>query len=284
MAKSSVEAYGAQSKVTALAMDPNDLELVVDPSHPLYDRRVHQEPNPKTVLNYRAIGVRKPVLFYKDPETGKNLVIDGRTRVINARELNRQLIAAGEPPITIPAIPQKVINDGGKSFSAVMVSTNEIRKEDSPINRAEKMARMLDVGHTEETVATMFGVEVPTVRQQLKLLDCTAAVRDALEADQITVSNALKLAKLTPDQQRQKVQAVIAAADGKEGHAKSRAQKAVLTGDAAPRMRTRKQIAAELEKATGERADVLRWVLGIDAAAPATQPADPRQMSIDGAA
>jgi ParB family chromosome partitioning protein len=47
-------------------MDPNDLELVVDPSHPLYDRRVHQEPNPKTVLNYRAIGVRKPVLFYKD--------------------------------------------------------------------------------------------------------------------------------------------------------------------------------------------------------------------------
>ncbi|WP_175904178.1 hypothetical protein [Burkholderia seminalis] len=185
MAKSSVEAYGAQSKVTALAMDPNDLELVVDPSHPLYDRRVHQEPNPKTVLNYRAIGVRKPVLFYKDPETGKNLVIDGRTRVINARELNRQLIAAGEPPITIPAIPQKVINDGVKSFSAVMVSTNEIRKEDSPINRAEKMARMLDVGHTEETVATMFGVEVPTVRQQLKLLDCTAAVRDALEADQI---------------------------------------------------------------------------------------------------
>ena len=143
---------------------------------------------------------------------------------------------------------------------------------------------MLDVGHTEETVATMFGVEVPTVRQQLKLLDCTAAVRDALEADQITVSNALKLAKLTPDQQRQKVQAVIAAADGKEGHAKSRAQKAVLTGDAAPRMRTRKQIAAELEKATGERADVLRWVLGIDAAAPATHPADPRQISIDGAA
>ncbi|KVL39807.1 ParB/RepB/Spo0J family partition protein [Burkholderia sp. MSMB1835] len=284
MAKSSVEAYGAQSKVTALAMDPNDLELVVDPSHPLYDRRVHQEPNTKTVLNYRAIGVRKPVLFYKDPETGKNLVIDGRTRVINARELNRQLIAAGEPPITIPAIPQKVINDGGKSFSAVMVSTNEIRKEDSPINRAEKMARMLDVGHTEETVATMFGVEVPTVRQQLKLLDCTAAVRDALEADQITVSNALKLAKLTPDQQRQKVQAVIAAADGKEGHAKSRAQKAALTGDAVPRMRTRKQIAAELEKATGERADVLRWVLGIDAAAPATEPADPRQMSIDGAA
>ncbi|NLA16883.1 hypothetical protein GPU89_04060 [Burkholderia cepacia] len=283
MAKSSVEAYGAKSKVTALAMDPNDLELVVDSSHPLYDRRVHQEPNPKTVLNYRAIGVREPVLFYKDPETGKNLVIDGRTRVINARELNRQLIAAGEPPITIPAIPQKVINDGGKSFTAVMVSANEIRHEDSPINRAEKMARMLDVGHTEETVAIHFGVEVPTVRQQLKLLDCTAAVRDALEADQITVSNALKLAKLPPEQQREKVKAVIAAADGKEGHERSRA-KAALTGDAAPRMRTRKQIAAELTNATGERAEALRWVLNLADSEPGAEEADPRQLSIDEAA
>nr|WP_249180469.1 hypothetical protein [Burkholderia vietnamiensis] len=265
-------------------MDPNDFELVVDPSHPLYDRRVHQEPNPKTVLNYRAIGVRKPVLFYKDPETGKNLVIDGRTRVINARELNRQLIAAGEPPITIPAIPQKFINDGGKSFSAVMVSTNEIRKEDSPINRAEKMARMLNIGHTEDTVAVHFGVEVPTVRQQLKLLDCTSAVRDALEADQITVSNALKLAKLTPEQQREKVAAVISAADGKEGHERARAQKAALTGDTAPRMRTRKQIVAELANATGERADALRWVLNLADGAPAGTAIDSRQMSIDEAA
>ncbi|KWI50290.1 hypothetical protein WT72_24265 [Burkholderia pseudomultivorans] len=284
MAKSSVEAYGAQSKVTALAMDPNDLELVMDPSHPLYDRRVHQEPNPKTVQNYRAIGVRKPVLFYKDPETGKNLIIDGRTRVINARELNRQLVAAGEEPITIPAIPQRTINDGGKTYSAVMVSTNEIRKEDSPINRAEKMARMLDAGHTEETVAVMFGVEVPTVQQSLKLLDCTAAVRDALERDQITVSHALKLAKLPPEKQREKVQAVIAAAEGKEGHEKARAQKAALTGDAAPRMRTRKQIAAELEKATGERADALRWVLNLDGDAPTAEAADSRQMSFDEAA
>ncbi|ERJ35085.1 putative chromosome partitioning protein [Burkholderia sp. AU4i] len=143
---------------------------------------------------------------------------------------------------------------------------------------------MLDVGHTEETVAIHFGVEVPTVRQQLKLLDCTAAVRDALEADQITVSNALKLAKLAPEQQREKVRAVIAAADGKEGHERSRAQKAALTGDAAPRMRTRKQIAAELTNATGERAEALRWVLNLADSEPGAEEADPRQLSIDEAA
>lgn len=80
------------------------------------------------------------------------------------------------------------------------------------------------------------------------------------------------------------MKAVIAAAEGKEGHARARAQKAALTGDAAPRMRTRKQTMAELETATGERAEALRWVLNLDGDAPAAAVADPRQMSIGEAA
>lgn len=273
MAKNSIDVYGASGKGNVLSMDPDKLTLVTDPKHPLYDRRVHQAPNPKTVRNYRAQGVLEPVLFYKDPETGENLVIDGRRRVINARELNRQLIDAGEEPITIPAIPKRVMRDSDKSFVGMMVSTNEIRKEDSPINRAEKMARMLDVGHTEDAIAVAFGVEVPTVRSALKLLDCCMAVRDAVEAEQITVSHALKLAKLSPDEQRAKVQALIDAADGKEGHARSRAQKAVLGGSAA-RVRPRKQIEAALAEATGERLAALRWVLGIDDAESAQEAAE----------
>lgn len=273
MAKNSIDVYGASGKGNVLSMDPDKLTLVTDPKHPLYDRRVHQAPNPKTVRNYRAQGVLEPVLFYKDPETGENLVIDGRRRVINARELNRQLIEAGEEPITIPAIPKRVMRDSDKSFVGMMVSTNEIREEDSPINRAEKMARMLDVGHTEDAIAVAFGVEVPTVRSALKLLDCCMAVRDAVEAEQITVSHALKLAKLSPDEQRAKVQALIDAADGKEGHARSRAQKAVLGGTAA-RVRPRKQIEAALAEATGERLAALRWVLGIDDAESAQEAAE----------
>lgn len=273
MAKNSIDVYGASGKGNVLSMDPDKLTLVTDPKHPLYDRRVHQAPSPKTVRNYRAQGVLEPVLFYKDPETGENLVIDGRRRVINARELNRLLIEAGEEPITIPAIPKRVMRDSDKSFVGMMVSTNEIREEDSPINRAEKMARMLDVGHTEDAIAIAFGVEVPTVRSALKLLDCCMAVRDAVEAEQITVSHALKLAKLSPDEQRAKVQALIDAAEGKEGHARSRALKAVLGGTAA-RVRPRKQIEAALAEASGERLAALRWVLGIDDAESAQEAAE----------
>lgn len=277
MAKNSIEAYGAAGKSNVLFFDPDTLTLITDTAHPLFDRRALLPYDEAMVRNIRHRGVLETILVHKDPETGEVIVVDGRRRVIAAREANRRLREAGEAPVMVPALPKR----GKKSeLAGMMVATNEHREHDSPINRAEKMQRLRDLGYSDEQIAAEFRIEPPTVAASLRLLDCTAAVRDALEADQITVSHALKLAKLTPEQQREKVAAVIAAADGKEGHEKARAQKAALTGDAAPRMRTRKQIAAELAQASGERADALRWVLGLDGHASASIEADPRQMSI----
>ncbi|AXK61515.1 ParB N-terminal domain-containing protein [Burkholderia sp. IDO3] len=277
MAKNSIDAYGAAGKSNVLFFDPDALTLITDPAHPLFDRRALLPFDEAMVRNIRHRGVLETILVHKDPETGAVIVVDGRRRVIAAREANRRLRDAGEAVIMVPALPKR-----GKQadLAGMMVATNEHREHDSPINRAEKMQRLRDLGYDDEQIAAEFRIEAPTVAASLRLLDCTAAVRDALESDQITVSHALKLAELTPEQQREKVATVIAAADGKEGHAKARAQKAALTGDAAPRMRTRKQIAAELAQATGERADALRWVLGLDSDAPASFEADPRQMSI----
>ncbi|WP_321944678.1 ParB/RepB/Spo0J family partition protein [Burkholderia cenocepacia] len=277
MAKNSIDAYGAAGKSNVLFFDPEALTLIVDPAHPLFDRRALLPYDEAMVRNIRHRGVLETILVHKDPETGEVIVVDGRRRVIAAREANRRLRDEGLPPVMVPALPKR----GKKAeLAGMMVATNEHREHDSPINRAEKMQRLRDLGYDDEQIAAEFRIEPPTVAASLRLLDCTAVVRDALEADQITVSHALKLAKLTPEQQREKVAAVISAADGKEGHAKARAQKAALTGDAAPRMRTRKQIAAELAQASGERADALRWVLGLDGQAPASVEADPRQMSI----
>ena len=281
MAKNSIDAYGAAGKSNVLFFDPEALTLIVDPAHPLFDRRALLPYDEAMVRNIRHRGVLETILVHKDPETGEVIVVDGRRRVIAAREANRRLRDEGLPPVMVPALPKR----GKKAeLAGMMVATNEHREHDSPINRAEKMQRLRDLGYDDEQIAAEFRVEPPTVAASLRPLDCTAAVRDALEADQITVSHALKLAKLSPDKQREKVQAVIAAADGKEGHEKARAQKAALTGDAAPRMRTRKQIAAELEKATGERAEALRWVLNLDGETQGAEAADPRQLSIDEAA
>ncbi|KVS16084.1 ParB/RepB/Spo0J family partition protein [Burkholderia multivorans] len=281
MAKNSIDAYGAAGKSNVLFFDPDALTLITDPDHPLFDRRALLPYDEALVRNIRHRGVLETILVHKDPETGEVVVVDGRRRVIAAREANRRLRDEGLAPIMVPALPKR-----GKQaeLAGMMVATNEHREHDSPINRAEKMQRLRDLGYDDEQIAAEFRVEPPTVAASLRLLDCTAAVRDALEADQINVSHALKLAKLSPDEQREKVKVLIAAAEGKQGHERSRAQKAALTGDAAPRMRTRKQISAELAKSTGERAAALRWVLNLDCDGPAAVASDPRQMSISEAA
>ncbi|SMG00354.1 ParB/RepB/Spo0J family partition protein [Burkholderia singularis] len=278
MAKNSIDAYGAIGKSNVLNFDPEDLVLITDPNHALFDRRALMPFDEATVLNIMAEGVTQSITITKDVETGKTIVVDGRRRVINAREANRRLVAMGLQPWRVPALPRR---DGLAALTSIMVSANEIRRADSPINRAEKMARMRQQGRTNEEIGRSFGIKPESVDGQLRILDCCEAVRIAVESDEITATHALRLAKLPPERQREKVRALIAAAEGKKGHERSRAQKAALTGDAAPRMRTRKQIAAELANATGERAEALRWVLNLDGETPTVDAADSRQMSID---
>ena len=41
MAKNSIDAYGASGKTNVLTFEPENLHLVTDKTHPLYDERVH---------------------------------------------------------------------------------------------------------------------------------------------------------------------------------------------------------------------------------------------------
>ena len=97
MAKNSVEAYGASGKTNVLSFETDALTIITDPAHSLYDERIHLPLDEAITLNIMALGVREPILVWKDPETGKVLVVDGRQRVRHAIEANRRLTARGEP-------------------------------------------------------------------------------------------------------------------------------------------------------------------------------------------
>lgn len=107
----------------------------------------------------------------------------------------------------------------------------------------------------------MFGCSVQTVRATLSLLDATQAVKDAVEAGSVTVTQARKLGTLPPEEQRVKVAEIEASTAGTTGHEKSRRQRQVL-GDKKSRIKTRKEITKALEGASGDYADALRWVIG----------------------
>ncbi|ROS15888.1 ParB family chromosome partitioning protein [Raoultella sp. BIGb0399] len=262
MAKNSIDAYGASGKTNVLMFEPKNLHLVTDKTHPLYDERIHLPINEAMVLNIMDQGVLEPIIVWKDPETGKSCVVDGRQRVRHTLEANKLLAKEGKAPLLVPAVTKR---GSAVRMAQAMVSANEIRQADTPLGRAKKMADALDRGHDEEDLALMFGVSIQTVRATLSLLDATQAVRDAVEQGAITVTQARQLTSLTPDEQREKVAEIEAATAGTTGHEKSRRQRQVL-GETKPRLRTRKEIIKALDGASGDYAEALRWVLGEDAA------------------
>lgn len=258
MAKNSIDAYGASGKTNVLMFEPENLHLVTDKAHPLYDERIHLPIDEGMVLNIKELGVLEPIIVWKDPETGKSCVVDGRQRVRHTLEANKRLAKEGKAPLLVPAVTKR---GSAVRMAQAMVSANEIRQADTPQGRAKKMAEALERGHDEQDLSLMFGVGIQTVRATLSLLDATQAVKDAVEQGAITVTQARQLTSLSPDEQREKVAEIEAAIAGTTGHEKARRQRQVL-GDKKPRLKTRKEITKALESAEGEYANALRWVLG----------------------
>ena len=86
MAKNSIDAYGASGKTNVLTFEPENLHLVTDKTHPLYDERVHLPLHEPTVLSIMDQGVLEPIIVWKDPETGLTCAVEGRQRVKNTLE------------------------------------------------------------------------------------------------------------------------------------------------------------------------------------------------------
>ncbi|RWA55315.1 hypothetical protein AU476_07345 [Cupriavidus sp. UYMSc13B] len=258
MAKNSVDAYGAAGKTNLLFFDPDALTLVTDLASPLYDPRVHLPVDEDLARNIDYQGVIEPILILKNPETAETDVVVGRQRVKAARLANEWRRARGAALIQVPAYVHK---GNRRDALDVIVSENEVRQADSPLGRAEKMRRLMAIGRSEQEVAVVFGCKVQTVRSTLALLECTAAVQKAVESGSINMTHATRLAKLQPAEQRAKVAELVAAGDGTKPHERARKQREVL--GCTTRLKTRKQILQELDTATGERAQALRWVLGM---------------------
>ena len=173
MAKNSIDAYGASGKSNVLFFEPESLHLVTDKTHPLYDERIHLPINEPMVLNIMDQGVLEPIIVWKDPETGRSCVVDGRQRVRHTIEANKRLAKEGKPLLMVPAVTKR---GSAVRMAQAMVSANEIRQADTPLGRAKKMADALERGHDEQDLSLMFGCSVQTVRATLSLLDANGRV------------------------------------------------------------------------------------------------------------
>lgn len=266
MAKNSVEAYGAKGKTNLLMFDPEDLLIVSDKLSPLYDERAALPVNDGLVRNIMHHGVLEPVLIARDPKTGKTAVAAGRQRVKACREANKRLKAQGCEPHRVPCIVKRG-DDAG--LMGVLISENEFRTDDTPLERARKAQRYIDLGRTEEEVGILLGMSRSTVANLLALLDSPRVVRDAIKAGTITAAAAYKLARMPEKEATAKIAALAKVTDPAEKRKKTRE---VVAG--APAVRGKREIAEVRKNIVGSKKlspqereavlAVLDWVLGGD--------------------
>lgn len=240
--------------------NPMDLVLVDNEEHELYDPRINLPLDEGLVRNIMVNGVIEPIVVTKAADG--MLVVDGRQRVRAAVEANARLEKEGKEPLRVPCVMRRGTE---ADLFGVSISANENRQDDTPLGRAEKANRLLNMSRSEDEVAVAFGVTTQCISNWVKLLSTCSPVRKAVEQGKIAASAAIEMAGLPVEEQKSLLEeAVKASTNGKRTTAKSVKEKvAAKTGKEVVRLKTRKQIEAKL-KETGLTKDyrkALRWVL-----------------------
>jgi ParB-like chromosome segregation protein Spo0J len=247
---------------------PDELVLVDDKSDPLYDPRVKAPPDENLVRNILHQGVINPVTIVKRGDQA--VVVAGRGRVKAAREANRRSRKAGGPEIKVPCTLRRA---DGKGLMGLMISENEIRRDDGPTEKAKKAQGLLDAGYTEEELATVFGVTPQTIRNWLSVLEVSPKVRKAIERGEVAASIAPRVRNLPYAKQEETIAKVQAGAKkARRGNGNGRATvaavaKTVSAGNGkASRMRNRVEIENRLKTSNlaEDYAKALRWVLRME--------------------
>ncbi len=248
---------------------PEELTLVTEEGHPLFDPRVHLPLRESLVLNIKAHGVKEPILVRKNGDILE--VVDGRQRVKHAIEANKRFRAEGCEQIRVRVIIER---GDDATMAGIMVLTNENRMDDNPVAKAEKARKLIyDYGKSEADVAVVFGCTKQTLKMYLSLLDLCPAVRNAVERSEISATAASKLSKLHHDEQKEMLETMRS----QGGPMTAARAERVTKGESAPparTMRSRKEIEKALEGTFNpetENADycrgwesAMRWVLRLE--------------------
>ena len=263
MAKTAIQA----SRKDMFLVEPERLTLVYDKEHALYDPRVEDEPAERMIANVAMHGVLEPVLVRKNGDQIE--VIAGRGRTKTALEVNRRLAAEGKPPIMVP-----IILKGGNDADlfGVMISENEIRREDTMLVKGQKARKLLNMGYTVQQIAVVFGVSRQAVESWLAAEELPQPIKDAVEAGEITATAALQLGGHSREEQVKRYND-LKQQGAKPTVANTRSAAATSDNRPAPRLKTRSEIEKEIERLSScqpkdadlyGRLHALRWVLGED--------------------
>jgi len=294
MAKTAFEA--PRSNVFMLL--PEELTIVDDKAHWLYDPRVQVPPDEGFVADIEHRGIVQPIVVVK--EDGKTLVVVGRRRVGAAKIINER--RKGQEPIRVPCWIRK--GDEAALYE-VAVAENVHRRNDSIAETVEKATRLMNLTGDPKRAAAALGRSPSQVQQLLKVNELHKSVRVALYENKIGLVAALQFHGMPLPEQAAALQKLLEAAGEQSSPAAvvgSPLPAVAAGGASSPRVRKRpavsgKKVQESLGKQSGVRGlkeieerlavktlppdyrSALLWVLyrdTKDASAPALKPFEAR--------
>lgn len=256
--------------------DPDALVIVgldVDEDgSPLNDERATLDVEESMVRNIMVYGVQQPVLVRR--EAGKLYVVDGRQRVKSARAAATRQGGAGEFPTKVPCIEVRGADD---RVTGIMISANEVRRDDGVLVKAAKAARLLDMLGDKDQVALTFGRSTKTIENWMKLLDADPKVHEAVREGKISAAVGIKLSGKSRQDQIIALDQMLTEAPGTSNKRKDKSKAKSPPGADSPPSKEhpgikkgwlRKALKTDaFERLEEEQQAVIRWLL--DGHAPA---------------
>jgi hypothetical protein len=216
----------SESDIKSGSKSPEQLTLVKEKDHFLFDPRVFKPYRENHVLRIMEFGIEKNVnaVALKHPtKKGKFIlaVYDGRQSVINTTEANLRLKSEGKTEKKIPVRVRKVTGTEEEikiQVERLMVITNEHRQSDDPVTKGEKAQRLLNGGKSMEDVMIDFDVESEqSITNWTNLLKLNAKVREMVRTGKLAMTKALKLLKLPKEEQLEAAKNIINKTPKKKG-------------------------------------------------------------------
>ena len=215
------------------------------------------------VLNILLRGVIEPVVVRMNGEDIE--VIDGRRRVLHAREANRRLREAGGDLIRVPFI----VRGGSEVDLLGIASSAQMHEEESPYEKACHLDRLMSRGKSIEEASIDVGVSVHRAKELLVILTTSDVVQKAVEEKVIPASAVKHLSKLPHEEQEKRVKELVEGAKEKKTKGEKKPRKATAA-DAreaaglivAPAKRRLASLAKIMESVAPKKALLLWWFLG----------------------
>jgi len=277
--RNTVKDTGSQGRKDLLNFDPDDLELIEDPNHILFDPRVHL-PVDEGFVESISKGISTPIRVRRNGD--KMQVVVGRQRVKAARIAKKRGVEI--------LVPAWVVRGTDAELYDMIVEENEQREDTPPTMRALQAQKLLNLGRSEEEVAKRF--RVGSIKNILAILDLHPEVQKAVDEKAFSASlAAVELVKLPREEQVEEMNKLLASGvkgeiaketlrrvaqeRGKvEGAKSSKRKVAPKSDEPIARMRTRLAVEAAIANLKDAPATktiiavraVLRWVTGHDRA------------------